>query len=254
MAGTVVAVGADVTAFCAGQRVVAVTNQGMGQNGSYAEFAIASAERTVALPDNVSFEFAASLPTAGMTAIAATLDQPVKLDGARVLINGGAGGTGTVAIQLAKHAGARVAATCSARNAKYVALLGADETVDYAASNAAEQLRAFAPDGYALILDTVGQGTLPQAAELLAADGHYAAIETMIADEPLPDFAADDARASRVMSLFPDQPRHLAELVARAADGRLVSPSLTIMPLEDAAHAQKLSAEGHVRGKLLLRP
>ena len=253
MAGTIAALGSGVTDLAIGQRVVAVSNQGMGQNGSYAQLAIAAAERTVPLPDNLSFEFAASLPTAGMTAIAATLDQGLALDGACVLVNGGAGGTGSFAIQLLKHAGARVAATCGAHNAKYVALLGAELTIDYTAPDAAAQMRAFAPDGYTLVLDTVGQGSLPHAPELLAAHGRYVAIETMIANEPLPAFAPDDARAVRVMSLFPDQPRHLRELVARAADGRLKPPSLTILPLEDAGKAQQLSAAGHVRGKLLLR-
>jgi NADPH:quinone reductase len=254
VAGRVAAVGDGVTGLTPGDRVVAVSNQGLGQSGAYAEYVIAAAERVVALPDHVTLADAATLPTAGMTAWAAVIDSNAVAAGGQVLVHGGAGGTGGFAIQLARRAGAKVAATCSPGNSDYVRRLGAEYAIDRHGDIAA-QLCAWAPDGVDLVVDTVGQGSLPEAVSLTRPGGTVAPIATLIADEPPHDAALAAARGVRILpvsSTFADQGRQLRGLVAALAAGQISAPAVTMLPLAEAAAAHRQVEAGRVRGKLLL--
>jgi NADPH:quinone reductase-like Zn-dependent oxidoreductase len=255
-AGVVAALGDGVTELRLGDRVVTASNQGKGAWGSYAEYVVSDVDRVVCLPDGVDFSAAASLPTAGMTAWQAVFDVGETKPGQRVLVNGGAGGCGSFAIQLARMAGAHVAATCSAGNFDYVKSLGAELAVDYRSEDVASVVRRFAPDGLDLVVDTVGQGTLLQAIDLVRRGGVIAPIGTLIANEPQPDAARAAAGGVRVvptMSTFPNQGRQLRALVAALAEGRIRPPALEMLALGDAAEAHRRVQAGHVRGKLLLR-
>lgn len=254
-AGIVAEVGEGVTGLSVGDRVVTPGNQGMGERGSYAEFVHASADRTVRLPDTMALCDAATLPTAGMTAWEAVLDVGKAASGSIVVVNGGAGGTGSFAIQLAKMAGARVAATCSARNFEYVRSLGADQAFDYRHGDLFAAIRAWAPEGLDLAVDTVGQGTFTGIVPAMKRGGIVAPIGTLIADEPVIDAA--EAKAAEVtviptISNFINQPRQLRSLVEALAEGRLRVPEITVLPLSDAGDAHRLVQAGHVRGKILL--
>ncbi len=254
-AGIVVEVGEGVDTLKVGDRVVTPGNQGMGERGSYAEFLHAAAERTIWLPDHVSFQKAASLPTAGMTAWEATLDNGNAHAGSVVVVNGGAGGCGSFAIQIAKMVGAKVAATCSANNSDYVRALGADHVIDYRQGSVTEAIRQWASEGVDLVVDTVGQGSLIDVLPAMKRGGIICPIGTLIADEPQVD--AQQAEAAGVtliptISNFANQPRQLAELVKALADGKIVEPELKVLPLAEAAEAHSLIQAGHVRGKLLL--
>lgn len=254
VAGRVAAVGDGVTGLAAGDRVVAASNQGMGQNGAYADYVIAAAERVVALPDHVALADAATLPTAGMTAWQAVIDSGAAHPGGRVLVHGGAGGTGSFAIQLARMAGARVAATCSPDNDDYVRGLGAECAIDRHGDIAAP-VQGWAPDGVDLVVDTVGQGSLPAAVALARPGGTVAPIATLIADEAPHDAALAAARGVRILpvsSTFADQGRQLRGLVAALAAGQIAAPEVTLLPLADAATAHRRVEAGRVRGKLLL--
>ncbi len=254
VAGRVAAVGDGVSGLAPGDRVVAASNQGMGQNGAYADYVIAAAERVVALPDHVELTAAATLPTAGMTAWQAVIDSGAAVAGGRVLVHGGAGGTGSFAIQLARLAGARVAATCSPGNADYVRGLGAERAIDRHGDIAAP-VRDWAPAGVDLVVDTVGQGSLPDAVALVRPGGTVAPIATLIADEAPHDADLAAARGVRILpvsSTFADQGRQLRGLVAAIAAGQVVAPEVTLLPLAEAAAAHRLVEAGRVRGKLLL--
>lgn len=254
-AGIVSEVGDGVTGLQVGDRVVTPGNQGLGERGSYAEFVRSAAERVIRLPDTVSFQQAATLPTAGMTAWKATLDLGLAGPGKRVVVNGGAGGTGSFAIQLAKMVGAEVAATCSGRNSAYVRSLGADRAIDYRSEDVVAALRDWAPDGVDLIVDTVGQGTFIETVETMKRGGIICPIGTLIANEQ--PYDADRVGAAGVtviptVSDFASQPRQLAGLVEALGAGKIHTPEFTVMPLAEAGEAQRLVAEGHVRGKILL--
>lgn len=254
-AGVVAEVGEGVTGLNVGDRVVTPGNQGMGERGSYAEYVRSAAERVIPLPAGVTLQQAATLPTAGMTAWKAVLDLGQAGPGKRVVVNGGAGGTGSFAVQLAKMAGAQVAATCSPRNFDYVRALGADHVIDYTAGPVVDAIRAWAPDGVDLIVDTVGQGTFVDTIETLKRGGIICPIGTLIADETPYDPARAEAAGVSVLptvSDFESQPRQLAGLVEALASARIRAPEITVMPLDQAGEAQRLVAAGHVRGKILL--
>ncbi len=255
VAGVVAEVGEGVTDLAVGDRVVAVSNQGRGERGSYAEYVAAARERVVRLPDHVTLREAAALPTAAMTAWEAVFDVGGAAAGQKVLVNGGAGGTGSYAIQLARMAGASVAATSGPANLDYVRALGADLAVDYRQGQVLETVRAWAPEGLDLVVDTVGQGSLLDSIELVKRGGVVSPITTLIADEPMPSTARAEELGVSVKiasSTFVNQGRQLHALVEALSAGRIRSPEIHVMPLEDAAEAHWRIADGHVRGKIVL--
>jgi NADPH:quinone reductase len=254
-AGIVVEVGEGAEGLAIGDRVVTPGNQGMGERGSYAQYLRAAAERTIKLPDHVSFADATTLPTAGMTAWEATLDNGKAGPGSLVVINGGAGGCGSFAIQIAKMVGAKVAVTCSEGNTDYVRSLGADHVIDYRQGNVPDAIKAWAPEGIDLLVDTVGQGSLIDVLPAMKRGGSVCPIGTLIADEPQIDAVAALAAGVTVISTissFPNQPRQLQALVDALAAGKIRPPETTILPLTEASKAHSLVQAGHVRGKILL--
>jgi len=254
-AGLVAEIGEGVTGLAIGDRVVTASNQGKGERGSYAQFVLSDRERVVKLPDHVLLRDAAALPTAAITAWEAVFDVGGTAAGQHVLVNGGAGGTGGFAVQLAKMAGAKVAATCGPANLDYVRGLGADLAIDYRAGGVREAVAAWAPEGIDLVVDTVGQGSLLDSVEMVRAGGIVAPIGTLIADEPMPDPARAAERGVKIIptiASFERQERQLNALVEALGDGRIEAPQIEILPLDQAGEAQRRVAAGHVRGKLLL--
>jgi len=255
LAGTVVKVGEGVDAALVGRRVVAYSRQGYGEWGSYAEYAAVWANAVVALPDHVGDAEAASLPTAGITAWEALFESGQLQRGQRVLVHGGAGAVGSIAIQLARETGAEVAATCSAANIDYVRELGAALAIDYRAGTLESDVKAWAPEGVDLVIDAVGQGSLPQAVMLTRRGGVIAPIATLIADESHdPQRAAErGVRIVTTMSNLQRSPAQLRELATRLASGALKAPPLTILPLSQVAEAHRRVQAGGQRGKFVLQ-
>lgn len=256
-AGVVVAVGEGVGDFALGDDVLTSSNQGRGEWGSYAEY-VKSAVATVAhVPSNLDFAQAATIPTAGTTAWGALHDVGAVRAGQRVLINGGAGSVGIFAIQLAKRAGAAVAATCGPDNLDFVKGLGADCVINYREGGVAEALTAWAPEGVDLIVDAVGLGSLPAAAaKLIRRGGALVAIETLNRDIEAFDqqLAAErDVRLLSNMLAVARIPEHLQAIVGAVAEGSVKIPPFEVLALEQAAEAQRRVQLGHVRGKLLLQ-
>lgn len=255
VSGIVAAVGASVTGLGVGDRVVAASNQGMGRNGSYADFTIADATRTVPLPDSISLLTAAAVPTAGMTAWLAVFDIGQARAGQKILVNGGAGGTGSFAVQFARMAGAQVAATSSPGNADYLRALGADCVIDYRNQDVTRAVLDWAPDGVDLVVDTVGQGALPQAVALTRPGGIVAPIGTLHADEPPHDEVLALQKQVSIIpttSTFDDQGRQLRAIVEALSNGQVRAPDITTLPLAEAAEAHRRIQAGHVRGKIVL--
>src|SRR5262249_3605309 len=125
-AGTVEAIGKNVTQFKVGDEVFG------GKGGAFGEYVTPRADRAIALkPTNVTFEEAAAVNIAGLTALQALRDKGQVKAGQKVLINGASGGVGTFAVQIAKNMGAEVTGVCSSRNIDLVKSLGADRVIDY---------------------------------------------------------------------------------------------------------------------------
>ncbi|WP_330309816.1 MULTISPECIES: NADP-dependent oxidoreductase [unclassified Streptomyces] len=180
VAGTVISVGTAVRGFKPGDEVYGRPDQ--DRIGTFAE-RIAVAEGDLALkPASISMNEAGSLPLVALTAWQALVERGKVRPGQKVLIHAGAGGVGSIAIQLAAHLGAHVATTASASNADFVRALGADTVIDYRTQDF-EQLLT----GYDLVLDSLGGETLEKSLRVLKPGGK--AIE--IAGPPEPTFARE---------------------------------------------------------------
>ncbi|HEY7307560.1 MAG TPA: NAD(P)-dependent alcohol dehydrogenase [Bryobacteraceae bacterium] len=160
VAGEIVSVGSAVTCFKPGDKVF-----GVGR-GSFAEYVRATESKVVAKPDNITFEEAASVPVAGLTALQGLRDKGSLAPGHKVLINGAAGGVGTFAVQMAKAFGAEVTGVCSTKNVEMVRSLGADVVIDYT-----QQDFTCDKKRYDLLLDNVGNRTLAELRRVLAPGG-----------------------------------------------------------------------------------
>ncbi len=254
-AGIVSAVGPGVTDYKVGDRVTTHSNQGDGENGSYAEYVKSITDRCAHIADTLSFEIAAAIPTAAVTSWEACFDTGGLKAGQTVLINGGAGGMGSFAIQFAKHIGAKVAVTCGPKNIEYVKSLGADLAIDYRSQDVEKAVLAWAPDGVDLIVDTVGQGTLLNAVNMTKRGGKITPIGTLIVDEPMVD---KDEAARHGVQFIPTMSnrtragKQLREIVGLYNSGTLKPPHIEVLELEEAAEAQTRVKDGHVRGKIVL--
>jgi NADPH:quinone reductase-like Zn-dependent oxidoreductase len=156
-AGTVEAVGKTVTQFRPGDEVFG------GRDGAFAEYVCVREERAIVpKPANVTFEEAAAVPIAALTALQGLRDQGRLQPGQRVLVNGASGGVGTFAVQIAKALGAEVTAVCSTRNVELVRSLGADHVVDYTREDFTRSDRR-----YDLLLDVAGSKSWPDCRRVL---------------------------------------------------------------------------------------
>ncbi|GAA4475181.1 NADP-dependent oxidoreductase [Phytohabitans houttuyneae] len=178
LAGTVAAVGSRVTRFAVGDDVYARPDQ--NRIGAFAEFIAMRQDDVAAKPATLTMEEAASIPMVGLTAWQALVERANLRPGQKVLIHAGAGGVGTIAIQLAKHLGAHVATTASSAKTDLVKGLGADVVVDYTKQAFETVLR-----DYDVVLDTVGGDTLDKSLQVLKPGG----IVISIAGPPDPAFA-----------------------------------------------------------------
>lgn len=160
VAGVVVAVGALVTQFKPDDAVF-----GAGK-GAFAEYARARESRLAPKPDSVSFEQAAAVPIAGVTALQALRDQGGLQAGQKVLINGASGGVGTFAVQIAKAFGSIVTGVCSTKNVSLVGSLGADRVIDYTREDFTRT-----SEHYDLVLDNVGNRTISALKRVVSAKG-----------------------------------------------------------------------------------
>ncbi len=214
---------------------------GIAASGGDAEFATSPAGVIAHKPAEVSYEQAAAIPVAGLTAWQALFDRAGLERGQTALIAGAAGGVGHFAVQFAKHAGARVIGTGSSRNREFVLGLGADEYVDYTEQDVGEVV-----SGVDVALDTVGGDTTES---LLPAVREGGVIVT-IASAP-PEQAAERGVRAELLIMSPNsgQLSQIAELVAA---GEVRVEISEVLPLEEVRRAHELSETGHVRGKIIL--
>lgn len=234
-AGIVDELGEGVADVAAGDRVFGFSAEGAAQ----AELAVLSYYAPI--PPALDFSGAAALPVAVETATRA-LDQLGVGSRSTLLINGASGSVGSAAVQLAVVRGARVIGTTSPANHEYLRSLGA-EPVAYGEGLVA-RVRALAPDGVDLALDVAGSGVLPELIELAGGAEHVVTIA---------DFAG--AREHGVRFSSGDSGRAvyaLADIGELIESGRLSLPVGQTFPLAEIAQAQRVSEEGHMRGKLVL--
>jgi NADPH:quinone reductase-like Zn-dependent oxidoreductase len=239
--GVVSAVGEGVGDLRVGDEVFGVCD--VGQEGAYAEKIAIKAAIVARKTVSLSHVEAAALALAGLTAIC-TIEDTLKLKaGETILIQGGAGGVASFAIQLAKHLGARVITTASEANHDYLRQIGADEIIDYNAVDFTTAVK-----GCDAVFDTVG-GDVAQRSFAVLKPGGRAAFIASGAQAPKPE-------RSDVVALRPsvgrDRP-HLERIVALVAQGAVRPPEVTLYRLSEAVAAHRLSQSRHFRGKLVFQ-
>jgi NADPH:quinone reductase-like Zn-dependent oxidoreductase len=250
-AGTVEAVGGSVQGFEPGDEVFG------GRDGALAEYVCVKAERAVAhKPAGVTFEEAASVPIAGITALQALRDKGQLRPGQRVLINGASGGVGTFAVQIAKALGAEVTGVCSTRNVDQARSLGADHVIDYTARDFTE-----GPERYDLMIDIAGGRSWSDCKRVLEPDARLVIVGGPKTNRWVGSLgqavkmrlaARRDSRtvaAPFLASLNKDDLVALRELLESGAVKPVIQERY---PLSETPEALRRIGEGHARGKLVI--
>ena len=250
LAGKIAKVGAKVTDWQVGDEVLGLAFTWSIQHGSYAEYCPIDTASITEKPASISFEQAAALHLVSLTAWQALSEFGELKAGQSVFIQAGAGGVGSVAIPMAKHLGAKVYTTTSAKNHDYVKSLGADVIIDYNADDYESALRQHETNGVDLVLEALlGNGTA-EAAILLTKDGGRVAYMN---NEP-PEM--DEIKLRNIKAEFlhhrPDGAM-LRELVDLYESGKISLPKVQVRPLEEAMDAHLESEKGHTQGKIVLR-
>lgn len=244
MAGVVVEMGYGVTTLAPGDRVF-----GMPwfprEAGAYAEYVAAPSRQFARIPQGMSFEDAAALPLASLTAWQALVDTAQIEEGQTVLVHGASGGVGHLAVQIAKARGASVVATGRSANHDFLRSLGADLCVDRETVAVGE-----AASDVDVVLDFVGRHETLAELDTMRDGGALVAIANGASDEAK---EAAAARGIRVAEILVEPDGHaLGEIAALAESGRLRVSVERVLPLDQAAKAHELLEAGGVRGKLVL--
>ena len=248
VAGTVVALGAGVTGFAAGEEVF-----GIGR-GTFAEYACARPDKLVRKPASLTFAQAAAVAVSGLTALQSLRDAGRLRPGQHVLITGASGGVGTYAVQIAKALGARVTGVCSTAKTDLVSSIGADHVLDYTRDDFAA-----GPQRYDLILDTGGNAALARlrhaltpAGTLVIVGGEDGGRWTGMSRQ-LRALARSPFTRQRLTTLISRHRRADLETLARLIEAGQLTPVIgKTYPLRQAADAMRDLLAGHARGKLVL--
>ncbi|MCN9244723.1 NADPH:quinone reductase [Streptomyces sp. RY43-2] len=258
LVGTVVRAGPGAPGFQAGDRVWCNSLGHDGRQGAAAEQAVVPVDRLYHLPNNVAAVDAVALAHPAATAHLALFTHGGLRPGETVAVLGAGGNVGSALVVMAVRAGARVIAVASGRDAEYVRSLGAHEVVDYRSPDVAGQIRAAAPHGVDVHVDTSGRNDLDTAVDLLASRGRVvlmAGLRTRpvlpvgplyLMDRSVHGFAISHADTAQLA----DAARGINDLLAQG----LLRPRATeVLPLSEAEQAHRRLDEGKVHGKLVLR-
>ncbi|MFD4576786.1 NADP-dependent oxidoreductase [Streptomyces sp. NPDC058417] len=239
VSGVVVQPGGAVTEFAVGDEVIGYVREDFLSRGTFAEYVAAPVRTLARKPRNLTWEAAAGLPLTGLTAYQ-VLHRGLEVKrGETVLVHAAAGGVGSVAVQLARHLGARVIGTASEANHAYVRSLGG-EPVTYG-EGLAERVRGLAPEGVDAVFDTVGGDTLRISADLLVPDGRLASV----ADGDVVDYGG------RYCFVRPDTD-DLTRLADLAEQGVVSVRVAETFPLDRAADAHRRAEAGGAPGKIVV--
>ena len=246
VAGRVEAVGRNVRQFQPGDEVFG--DIGLG---GFAEYACAPESRLVLKPANLSFEEAAAVPMAALTALQGLRDTGQIQAGQRVLINGAAGGVGTFAVQIAKWFGAEVTAVCSTRNLDQARSLGAKHVIDYTKENFTQNGQQydliFAANGYHS-LSAYKRALTPKGIYVMAGGSTAQIFQAMLFGSRMSE--AGGRKMGGVMAKI-DQ-KDLAILKELLETGKIVPVIDRCYPFKEAAEALRYLGKGHARGKVVI--
>ncbi len=248
IAGRVEAVGAAVKQFQPGDEVF---GEGTGAKGAFAEYACADENELALKPANLSFEAAAAVPVAAVTALQGLRDKGQIQRGQKVLIHGASGGVGTFAVQIAKSFGAEVTAVCSTRNLDMARSIGADHVIDYTQENFSRNGRR-----YDLILAVNGNHSIRDYTRALSKSGIAVVLGGSLAQffqgvllGPLVSRLGRKKVRSFIARMNQSDLVFIKELLEA---GKIVPVIDRYYPLSGTAEAIRYLAEGHARGKVVI--
>lgn len=262
VSGVVEAVGERVTRFSPGDEVYASPTH--RRPGCYAELTAIEEKAVARKPKNVSHEEAAGIPMAALTAWASLVDPGLQA-GQRVLVQAGAGGVGSISIQLAKHLGAHVAATCSTRNIALVESLGADEVIDYTTTRYEEVLTDY--DG---VVDALGGEERRRAIGILRRGGFVASLNSgmpeaskrfgpllgpvaVVLDNASLTIGAYLTKRVRIVHVLRKCDGATLEKITTLVEEGVLKPIMDrVLPLEQLAEAHAYSETGRATGKIVI--
>lgn len=245
VAGIIDALGAGVDQWKVGDAVMAILELQPPGGGAFSEYVLVSATDIALKPASLSFEVAAGVPLVSLTAWRAVIEAANVQAGQRVLVHGGAGGVGSLAVQLAHWRGAHVIATASARNHEYLKSIGAAEMLDYRTTRFEDAL-----SDVDVVIDTVGGDTLERSPVVLRQGGKLVSVVGVLAP----------ARCAQLNIHCPDLYGHQATAGERLArigplfdSGDLGLHVDAVYPLEALNDALAHNETGHTRGKVIVR-
>jgi len=250
IAGVVEAVGTNVKQFRPGDEVFGIS---AGSSGGFAEYAC-SVENNLALkPAKLSFEAAAAVPVAGLTALQGLRDKGQIQSGQKVLINGASGGVGTFAVQIAKSFGTEVTAVCSTRNIEMARSIGADYVIDYTkedfTQNGQRYDLIFAINGYYSLSDY--QRVLNTKGTHVCAGGTLSQLFQAMLMGPL--MSRKNGKKMGFMGIAKFNQEDLVYIRELLETGKVVPVIEISYPLNEVPAAMKYVTEGHARGKVIVQ-
>lgn len=252
MAGQVEAVGKDVTQFRPGDDVFGLLDQ-----GGFAEYVTARESLLAPKPRNLSYEQAAAVPTAAVTALLGVRDAGQLQPGQKLLVNGASGGVGTFAVQIARALGAKVAGVCGPRNVDLIASIGADEVIDYSTED-------FTRTGqrYDLVLDVAGTRSISACRRVLTPKGTLVAVGgpagrwLQPAGHMFSTLAMAPLASQRMVMAdtvgCTEKKQNLMTLTGLIEDGKVTPAIDRCYPFEQIPAAIRYQEQGHARGKVIV--
>ena len=255
MSGVIEAVDNSVTEFKPGDKVYSHIQPKPIQYGTYAEFAPADVSALSPIPSNLDFAEAASIPLAMLTAWQALVEIAELKKGENILVCAGSGGVGGFAIQIAKYIGANVLTTASASNHDYVQALGANIAIDYNTEDISAVVHRHANDGVDVVFDCTGVTDVEENISYVrkGGGGRYLTICGQPDVVPIMESLGSKFQINTELVFVTPNGKTLQGLTKLIEESHLKPLPIEEYSLKEAKTAQIKSAEGHVRGKLVLR-
>ena len=241
MSGEIEEVGSNVSNFKKGDEVYGRPDP--TRNGTYAEYITVKADQVNYKPQSIDHYHAAAVPLAGLTAWQALFEHGHLEKGQRVLIHAAAGGVGTYAVQFAKWKGAYVIGTASKESFDLLRKLGADEVIDYKNEKFEDKVKDID-----LVIDLIGGVTQKRSLAVIKKGGR---LVTTVQPQNQEEAKAKDIHIEGFMAL--SLPRDLQQIASLIDSGKVNPVVDKILPLRQAAEAQKISEGGHTKGKIVLK-
>ena len=242
IAGVITQVGEDVTDFVAGDKVYGQANVVAGNSGAFAQKAVTKAGQIAKLPNSLDFKQAGSMPLVGVSALQGITEHIKLVVGQKIFIHGGAGGIGTVAIQIAKNIGAYVATTAKSEDADFVKQLGADEVIDYKSQDFTEVL-----SDYDAVFDLVGGDDFNKSLTILKSGGVAVSMIAQADEDKVTELGV--TAITQATHVKTDALNTLSELIDQGVVTPQIGKAFALSEIKEAFEARE---SGSVRGKVVI--